>query len=334
MARTTKRWNAVAIIVLVGLVMTIPAARTAEASETASGISLATGAISLWHAGITAVAPNPVTGTTSIIYACISLGAGIYDAVTDPLPESAPVITQIVAGPATDRDTESGELIAGGIPITEAPAGRMISILGSDFSFVQEENVVTFDGLQAATSPLSTGGLISTVVPFVDAPFPRVVSVQVAVKGIVSNTFSFTVLASESLGENTGRVLGKMRTLSLRIEDFDWEAFLDVENPNLTPAERAEALAGADDMVQCAADARPFLVQYSDLLDTDPQFLMSNEEFLLQSPEIEVLLDQALALLPPTCIPTVSEWSLIVMTVLILTAGTIVVGWRRRSPAA
>jgi hypothetical protein len=296
MARTARvtTWLRPTLAFTLGLLLL---ADGAFASRTARTISTVASGVSVWHGLITLVAPNPVTGVISVIYGAIGFGAAIYDGVVDPPPAGPPVIEAIVAGPATDRDRATWELIAAGAPVEAAPAGRIVSIRGANFSFIRGENVVTFDGQPAVLAPQTSNTLLPVAVPLLAGPLPRPVTVQVTVSGVASAPFSFTVEPPGEPGKNVDRVLEKLERLTARVRGFDWEALLDQESPGLPQDRRGQALGAAQQMLESAEDALPQLAAFRDLLAADPEFRQANEVALADSPEIEALIDAGLAAL-------------------------------------
>lgn len=282
---------------IVALLVFTLTATPAWASETASAVSFGATSAGLTHATISLVFPNPVSTVAGFIYACISLGAAAYDQVTDPPPFGAPVINQVVTGPATDFDRAAGEFIASGTPLTSAPVGRIVSIKGSNFSFVQRENVVLFNGRVAPTSPLASNTLISTVVPPVQGPLPAVVNLQVIVNGVPSAPVGFTVLPLPTGGPSAEAWIAQAKSLSQRTRDFDWVGLLDIEAPDLSQAEREVALAGAKRMVRGAERSLVRLAQIEERLARDPNFNSAVKAVLGVNPEVQSLASDALELL-------------------------------------
>lgn len=302
--RYERRMQAVIVLLLTILV----APRCISASETADAISLAAGGASLTHAALSFIVPNPVTPVTSFIYGCVGFGATIYGFVTDPPPLGAPVISQVVAGPATDFNHATGEYEASGAPLTEAPAGRVVSLQGTNFSFVQRENVVLFNGKAVPTSILASNTLVSTLVPRVEGPLPAVVQLQIVVNGVPSAPVSFTILPPPSTGgPSTETWMGQAKTLSQRTRDFDWEALMDIEAPDLTASERAMALFGAQQMVRGSQRTLLRLTQFESRLAQDPALRTLADAVMGINPEIQALTLAALnALGTPTGPPSIA----------------------------
>ncbi len=288
----TRRANQIVALLLV-LALLLPG--SAFASETARAVSLGSGVAALNHGIITAVAPNPITGGLALGYGALSLGAGLWDAFTDPPPADPPLITAIVAGGPVDRDRESAELVPGGQRLSAAPVGRIVSVVGAHFSWYQDEMELTFDGQPAVLSPLGSHTLLTTVVPRLDGPLPREVAVVLTVNGQTSNKLSLLVEAPVSRQPGIAhRVLGKMNLLASLVADHDWQGQLKLEGANLSDERQAEAMAAAEKMIDGARQALALWPELQALLDVDPDVLRAYEETFSSSPEAERDVDRAI----------------------------------------
>ncbi|MGE3109965.1 MAG: IPT/TIG domain-containing protein [Phycisphaerales bacterium] len=298
----------------------------AMASQTASVISLSTGAIGLWHGVISLAAPNPVTPITGLIYGAISVGAGVYDQCVDPPPQGAPTIVSIHAGPPQDRTQDPYEFVLPGPPISSAPAGRILTVRGTNFSMVHGENRVFFDGVESVTGAMSTNQTLVTAIPLSNlGALPRQVSVVIQVGGVPSQPFVLNVQPPPSPGNAATRVRAKLSQLSGLVGNFDWNGLIDIENPGITPEERQCALGGADDMVNGAGDSLDDLGGFQNLLDTNAGFRMAAEQSLAANPEIETLVDDALAGLGGGGVPVMGDTLKSILVLMVVGAGAVII---------
>ncbi|MEE2677830.1 MAG: IPT/TIG domain-containing protein [Myxococcota bacterium] len=306
----------------------------ARASDTADAVAISSGGASLLHAGLSLAVPNPVTPVTSIFYGCLSFGASIYSAVVDPQPVASAVITKVYAGPPAGLQPGTDALLVGGDPITEAPRGRVVTLLGNNFSFTVADMSVTVGGKAAQIFPLSTNTVMSILIPLELTGLPANVDIQVTVDGLAGALFPFKVLPAASAlptseaEELTRRMRWKMETVAERVVDFDWEANLEVESPGLPAAERALALTGSDEMVLCASNLLPKLAELQHQYNGNPTLVATSALLLAQNPEIETQTDEAISDVTVS-VPALSKsalTALVIAIVLALVAGN----WFRR----
>ena len=172
----------------------------------------------------------------------------------------------------------------------------MVSLIGTGFSWEPNEMSVTFDGVAAALAPLSTNTLASVVVPPLAGPLPRTVELKITVQGIESLPVTFTVGPRVAVVDDglALRTVGRLRLLTELVRDYDWAAQLQAENPDLSDAEQADAMQGADDMVSCSEQALEQLSAYEDEILADPSFSRANNQLLTASPELGELIEDAI----------------------------------------
>lgn len=261
-------------------------------------MAYAAGALAVAHAVLGQEVDNSATGLTSILYNCIAREASQLAGAPEPSFEVPPVLSQALAGPASGRSRRTGELTAAGDTVTEVPAGRVISLAGAQFSPLRDHNLVKVDGRLAPLAALPSGALLTTAVPFLHRELPARVEVQVVVRGVPSRPLALTVVRPERAPEAPSilakRLLGKQYLLARQIRAEPWAELADDDD---APAARRRAAAAQLD--RCAADLLVQLKSFDTKLNQDARFLEVHEMVLHASPEVEELVDQALAALPP-----------------------------------
>ena len=325
MARSRVR----VFIPLLATAMLVVPFHNARASESADAVAIASGGASLLHAGLSLAVPNPVTPITSLFYGCLSFGSSIYSAVVDPQPVSSAVITKVYAGPPAGLQPGTDALLVAGDPVTEAPRGRIVTLLGSNFSFTVTDMSVTVGGKAAQIFPLSTNNVMSILLPLELTGLPANVDIQVTVDGLAGVLFPFKVLPAASAlptgeaEELTRRMRWKMETVAERVVAFDWEANLEVESPGLPAAQRAIALAGSDEMVLCASNLLPNLSELQHQYNANATLVATSALLLAQNPEVEAQTDAAISDVTVS-VPALSKYALTALVfaiVLALVAG-------------
>jgi len=271
---------------------------TDRGAEIANSVAYAASALAVTHGVLDSEVNNPVTGLTVILYDCLAREANQFVGAPEPPFEVPPVVRVVIAGPATGRSRQTYELTSQSSPLTEAPAGRVISLVGSQFSAVKEQNLVKIDGQPVQFSALSSGTLLTTAVPFIHHSFPAQVEVQVLVRGVPSRPVKLTIIRPPRVPEAPSilakRLLQKQYLLASRIQAVPWEELAATGKPT----SRMQRLTAADKINQCARDLSVQLNAFDTKLNEDARFLEVHEIVLHVSPEVETLVDEALEKLP------------------------------------
>jgi hypothetical protein len=93
------------------------------------------------------------------------------------------------------------------------------------------------------------------------------------------------------------RVLTKQTLLLQETRVFDWVSLLNREAPNLTPAERQQALSAASNFQLQSTNALPLVREYQQLLYQNPNLETSSDTVFAECPECEANIDAANKLL-------------------------------------
>lgn len=299
MTNMLKRRSFITKFVATALIVALSS--SAFASKTArviSAVSYINGA--KWGI-ICAIDPEPAsktaTGVIAGIYGLVGGGASLYDAIVDPPPQGPPSITAVYAGPAVDRNQTTGELLPPpGRPVKRAAAWRIVSIVGTNFSWTPSEMTVFFGGTKATLLGQSTNTLLMAVVPEFQAPAPVNTSISVTVNGVPSNAFGFTVDPRAAIIGNPAAIrdaqLAKERTHLQRIFGFDWRANALAENPGISNTDLAAAMNGANQMTGGASRVLQELPVAETGL-TQQITLNAFVSFVQANPELEALTDQS-----------------------------------------
>jgi hypothetical protein len=289
-----------ALTLALALMIAVPGA---FASKTA-GVIAAVSAINAGKWGIIAAldlepASKTACGVITGVYGIISGGAWLYDVIADPPPAGPPVITAIYDGPSRDRDSATGELVPpeNGFVIHSAEPYRIVSIVGSNFSWVPGDMTITFGGVPAQILGMSTNTLVMAYVPRLDDPLPQTANVVVSLAGQSSGAYAFQVEFDSDENPPTGlaeAILAKETKLMQLVKNANWDALLTQEAPNLTPQERASALAGAAQMHQGAIDVLANIPTAAQGL-VEPQVREGTEKIIIRNPELESYIDESIA---------------------------------------
>ncbi|HSR70566.1 MAG TPA: IPT/TIG domain-containing protein [Acidobacteriota bacterium] len=266
----------------------------------ADAVALASAAGALSHAVLTEASPNQATSLSSLQYSCLATQANVYGGGGAFPFETPPRIEAIHAGPAIGRRPSGGELVTGGEEISEAPAGRLISIVGSDFSADRSHNLVTIGGRPAPLSSLSTNTVLATVLPFPEEGAEEVAEVRVHVRGVPANAVEIGILpAQRAPGAPfilSKRVLKKQQAFLAWIGHTDWLALPAAGSASSARPSEEEEEEAVGRMQSCAQDLTAQLKEFETQLNSNAHFLETYESVLHSSPEVEQLLDEALAL--------------------------------------
>jgi hypothetical protein len=300
MRQLARSLPAKALTLALVLLLAVPGAL---ASKTAGVI----GAVSAMQAGkwciITALDPEPASktavGVITGIYGMISGGAWLYDVIADPPPSGPPVITAIYEGVARDRDPATGELLPpdGGFPTSSAEPYRIVSIVGSNFSWVPGDMTITFGGVPASILGMSTNTLVMAYVPRIDDPLPRTANVVVTLAGQSSAAYFFQVESDPDENPPSGlaeSVIARETKMMQLVKNANWDALLTQEAPNLTPQQRASALAGAAQMHQGAIEVLANIPTATQGLAT-PSVREATEKIIIRNPELAAFIDESIA---------------------------------------
>jgi hypothetical protein len=299
MPRRADLWKrCVATIVVVAL-----AAPPAYASKTAGVIAAVSAMNGAKWGFIAAVDPEPASKTVcaavGCVYGFISGAAWLYDVIADPVVVGVPTVQAVYAGPAVWRDPDSGELLPPeGSPVSRAPAWRVVSIVGRNFSWTPGQISVKFGDLAAPVLPLSTNTLLMAAVPLAAGGGPTATQIRVTVNGKTGLPYPFTIDPQPPLADDPDATVARLdakehQWLNL-IASADWAQLLDQEAPDLPADDRQAALQAAQDMVDSAVQILGWLPQVAGALQIDV-VAEAYAHFVELNPEFETLLDDSIA---------------------------------------